>query len=306
MKGHPFLPLVLIVGVVSISTAALFIKLALADAAPVAIAAARMGIAAMVLAPLTIAIRGRRAVRIPPHCRLPILLAGLFLGAHFYFWTASLKETSVLSSVVIVTTNPIFVGIASFLFFREPLRRSLIIGILLAAAGGAVIAITDAGHSPGTVRGNLLALAGAVMASCYLLMGRRVRREVDILSYILPVYAIAAALLIGLALFLGKDVRGYRPSTYAYFVLLAIVPQLIGHSCLNWALAHASATMVAVCILGEPVGASLIALVVLKEVISGWQAAGAALILTGIFICTREPSGKTTDAVARSSSARSF
>jgi drug/metabolite transporter (DMT)-like permease len=112
---------------------------------------------------------------------------------------------------------------------------------------------------------------------------------VDVLSYILPVYGLAAALLIVLVLVMGNNFLGYRPSTYLYFVLLAVVPQLIGHSCLNWALAHSTATIVAVCILGEPIGAGAIAYIVLGEQVSTWQACGAGLILTGILFSTRDP-----------------
>jgi drug/metabolite transporter (DMT)-like permease len=288
MPQSRLLPLVLLTGVLAISTAALFIKQC-DDASPAVIAAARMGIAAFVLTPLTLAVRGRRSIRLPHGSLRPILLAGLCLGAHFFFWITSLKHTSVLSSVVIVTTNPIFVGLASYLFLKERLHGGLIAGIVLAAAGGGVISLSDAGGQTGTLYGNFMSLCGAIMASSYFLIGRKVRGQVDILSYIVPVYSVAAGVLIVLATFSGDNVLGYRPATYVYFVLLALVPQLIGHSCLNWALGHASATIVAICILGEPIGASVLAFLVLREPVSGVQLIGGGLILAGIALSLRAP-----------------
>ena len=128
------------------------------------------------------------------------------------------------------------------------------------------------------------------MMSCYLLMGRRVRGQVDVLSYVSWVYGVAAMLLIVIAALSRDDVLHYRPATYLYFILLAVVPQLIGHGCLNFALGHATATVVAICILGEPIGASIIAYAFLKESITSLQAIGGALILSGIFVSMRRKS----------------
>ena len=288
MDDRPrLMPPVLFVGVVSISTAALFIKRCNEEVAASVIAAARLGIASAILAAVSFAMRGRQAIRIPREHRRSILLAGLFLGAHFFFWITSLSHTSVLSSVVIVTTNPIFVGLASFYVLKEPLNRRLFVGIAFAALGGAFIAVSDSGQR-GSLYGNLMSLLGAIMMSCYLLVGRTVRQRVDNLSYIVPVYGVAALLLIVIASFSGQNVVHYRSGTYSYLLLLALVPQLIGHTCLNWALAHASATLIAVCILGEPIGASLMAYFFLGEKVQALQAAGGALILVGIFIATRQ------------------
>lgn len=291
VKQTPLMPVVLAVSILAISTAALFIKLC-DDAGPVVIAAARMGIAAVALFPVAGVVHGRSLVRLPPGSVGYVVLGGIFLAAHFYFWISSLKLTSVLSSVVIVTTNPIFVGIASYLLFKERAGRRLVAGIALAAVGGGLIAMADAGAAAGSLHGDVLSLCGAVMASCYLLVGRHVRRNVDTLSYILPVYAIAAAVLVAVAAVKGESAFGYRPSTYVYFLLLGLVPQVIGHSAFNWALRHLSATFIAVCILGEPVGASLFAFFVLKESVTPAQAVGSCLILTGIFLAARSQVGK--------------
>jgi drug/metabolite transporter (DMT)-like permease len=150
-----------------------------------------------------------------------------------------------------------------------------------------MIVLSDVGSASGSARGDLLSLGGAVMASCYLITGRRVRKEVDTLSYILPVYTIAAVLLLGITLAKGEAFTGYQRTTYICFVLLAAGPQLIGHSTLNWALHHLSATFVALCILGEPIGASLFAYFLLDEDVTLLQLSGGTLILIGIFLAAR-------------------
>lgn len=277
----------LVVAILSISSAAILIRMC-DDAEPVVIAAARLGIATLVLTPALL-FRKKTGPGVPRHLRKYIVLGGLFLGAHFFLWISSLRHTSVLSSVVLVTTNPIFVGIGSYLIFRERVGASLVVGILLAAAGGIIITFsgpTDAGSS---VYGNFLSVAGAMMASGYLLVGRKVRREVDLLSYLVLVYGVGAIVLFGGVILQDAPLRGLRWQTYMYFVLLAVVPQILGHGVLNYALRHVSATLIAICILGEPIGASILAYLALGEVIDRWQAIGGAVILTGIYVASRRP-----------------
>ncbi len=283
------LPLLLAVGMLSISSAAILVRYC-DDAPPVIIAASRMSIATLVLIPGLAITRGPRMLRVPRKLTGHVLLGGLLLGAHFFFWMTSLRHTSVLSSVVIVTTNPIFVGVGSWLLLRERIHRSLIVGILLAAAGGAVISIADRDAGKiGSTYGNFLALCGAMTASGYLLIGRRVRSEVDVFSYMVSVYGVAAVLLCLVGLYMGHSFSGYRWQTYVYFVVLAVAPQILGHGSLNYALKHLSATLVSVCILAEPVGASVLAYFLLGESAGAPQIIGAALILVGIFVATRAP-----------------
>lgn len=280
------LPLFLTLAVLSIATAAIFIKLS-DDAAPIVIAAARLTISAIALVPIAVVTQGTLVKPIPRRHWLRMILAGSFLAAHFFFWITSLRHTSVISSVVLVTTNPIFTGIASYFLFREPITRAMLIGIALAVAGGATIAFADAGHDSGSIYGNIMSLCGAITASSYFLVGRSVRKDVDTINYILPVYGIAAALLLGSALIQGQALMGLRTSTYVYFLLLALIPQLIGHSIFNWALKYMTATMIAVCILGEPIGATILAAGFLGESIRGGQAIGGVLILSGIYLAAR-------------------
>lgn len=276
---------VVAVGVLSISTAAPLIK-SCADAPAAVIAAARLGIASCLLLPAAGWLRGRRLAETPAATWKYLGLAGVFLAAHFLLWMTSLKHTSVVSSLVIVTTNPLFVGVASYFLFGERVRRAMLVGIALAVVGGGLIALADTKATAGTdsLYGDLLALGGAVMASCYWLAGRKVRGQVDVLTYVTGVYAVAAVILVGAALACGHGFSRYHNETYVYFILLAIVPQLLGHSAFNWAIRHISATTVAVFILGEPIGAGILAYAFLEESVQGLQVLGSGLILLGIIL----------------------
>lgn len=280
------LPGLLILAVMSIATAAIFIKLC-DDAAPIVIAAARLSISAVALIPIAIVTQGGLTRNVSRRHWGRMALAGGFLAAHFFFWITSLRHTSVVSSVVLVTTNPIFTGIASYFLFREPITRPMAVGILLAVAGGGIIAYGDAGADAGSIYGNIMSLCGAITASSYFLVGRSVRRDVDTMNYIVPVYSIAALLLLAGVLVMGERIFGFAAATYVYFALLALIPQLIGHSIFNWALKYMSATMIAVCILGEPIGATILAAGFLGETIRAGQAVGGGLILAGIFLAAR-------------------
>jgi drug/metabolite transporter (DMT)-like permease len=284
MNGNPIRVIIAVVtGIVAISTASIFIKLC--DAHPLVIASYRLGLASLILAP--IALRPRRYAKILPGRWKLLFLTGLFLALHFTFWIASLKYTSVASSVLIVNINPVFVALGSYIILKERATKWMILGILLAITGGMVIGFSDFTFSTHAGLGDLLALGGALMASGYLMAGRRLRQEMDLLSYIFPVYATASitVLLVGLAL--KVPFFGYSYRTYAFFLMLAIIPQLIGHSTFNWALKFFSASTIAVLILGEPIGSTLLAYWILGETLSSWKAVGGTCILAGIYVALR-------------------
>ncbi len=284
-----------IIGIIAISTASIFIKLC--DAHPLVIASYRLGLASLILAP--IALRHRRYGDIFRKRWKMLLLTGLFLALHFAFWIASLKYTSVASSVVIVHMHPVFVALGAYLILRERVNTLMILGILLSIMGGMILGFSDLTTSVHCAWGDLLALGGALMTSGYLMAGRRLRQDMDLLSYIFPVYAAAffVVLLIGLAL--GVPFFGYPVRTYVLFLLLAIIPQLIGHSTFNWALKFFSVSTVAVLILGEPVGSTLLAYLLLGETLTPWKITGGACILVGIYITLRANVARSEHIISR-------
>jgi len=281
---------ILITGITAISFAAIFIRFC-DDVPAIMIATYRLCIASVIL--LAIArIRGLSLKGVSRKDLYLSFLGGLFLSLHFITWITSLKYTSVASSVVLVTTNPIFVGIFSWLLFRERQNIELILGIVLCFFGSVLIALGDSGSQGFTLTqraltGDLLALAGAVMASGYLIVGSRVRERLDILTYITVVFSISALFLLVTSMALGIPFTGYRPDSYLFMALLAVIPQLIGHTSLNWALKHLKASMVAITILGEPIGATILAYLFFTESVGGLQLTGMTLIFAAIIIASR-------------------
>ncbi|HUV43932.1 MAG TPA: DMT family transporter [Dehalococcoidales bacterium] len=276
---------VLTLGVISVSFAAIFIRLA--EAPPLVIAAYRLCLASLVVAPMAW-IRSRQELRgLSRQDVLLAMLSGAFLALHFGLWIASLSYTSVASSVVLVTANPIFVAIASYLLFRERLGRQAILGIVVCLVGAILIGYGNWRLGPQPLLGGVLALLGALAVAGYLLIGRRLRQNIGILSYTALTYSSAAVLLLVAALAFGHPLFGYSPTTYLMLVLLAVVPQLIGHTSLNWSLRFVSATLVTIAVLGEPVLATALAFAMLDEVPTVTEAIGGVLILAGIFVAFR-------------------
>ncbi|MEW6279373.1 MAG: DMT family transporter [Candidatus Eremiobacterota bacterium] len=276
----------LALGVAAVSFAAVLIKLC--SLHPLTIAAWRLGLAALVFAAATAVCRSPASRERCPPMPWPwkgwAFLAGFCLAVHFASWIASLKLTSVASSVVLVTTNPIFVGLGSAWWLREQVSRRLWAGIALTVAGGLVIALGDRGApGPDPLLGDLLALLGAVAGSAYLLVGRRTREETGLLPYVTAVYSSAAAWLVGFALVAGAPLAGpFSARDLGLLALIALLPQVVGHTLINWSLRFLAAGLVAVAILGEPVGASVLAWAVLGEPVGPAQLAGGSLILLGV------------------------
>ncbi|MBI3537919.1 MAG: DMT family transporter, partial [Chloroflexi bacterium] len=229
--------LVLFLGILAVSSAAILISFARAQGIPaIVIAALRLSFASLILFPYAFARQRGEWRKLSRRDFLLALASGVLLAFHFAFWISSLDYTSVMSSVVLVSTNPFFVGLASVLFLREPLRRGTVIGILIASIGGALIGLTDLGQGgANSLQGDLLALLGAATVSGYLLIGRKLRQQLSLIAYIGLVYTTAAIVLLALAIFFGANLFGYSPWGYALILLLALGPQLIGHSSFNWA-----------------------------------------------------------------------
>lgn len=275
------LPIILAAGVVAVSLSAIFIRLA--DAPGVVVALHRMVIASLVIAPWTI--RALAATPLTKRNSGYAVLAGILLGAHFATWISSLSYTTVAASVTLVTTIPLWMALMSWLFLRIAPSFAVIVGVMIAVLGGALIGFGGEGEAAGTAPlvGNGLALAGAVFASGYLLLGRAAqRRGLSLQAYIGVAYAVAALTLAPLPLIFGFTYLGYAPEAFIWIALLALVPQLIGHTSYNYAMRHLDPTLVATLTLLEPVGATLLALALFAEVPPVLTIFGAAIVLLGV------------------------
>lgn len=223
--------------------------------------------------------------------------AGVMLALHFWAWIASLRYTTVAASVVLVDMQPIFVAILSGMLLHERATRVQWIGILISCAGAVVIGAGDA-HANGAfsrsaIFGDILALSGALFVSGYYIIGRRLRQQLDLWVYTGVVYGIAALVLIlAVAIDPRTSLRGYPSNDWLIFLALAAGPMMLGHTGVNYALRYVRAYVANLAILGEPVGATLIAWLLpqLHEVPSIATLAGAVLIGTGILIsASRRP-----------------
>ena len=274
----------MLVAVVAMSWAAPLIRLA--SAPPLAIAAWRLAFASLALAPAFAVSAARRDwAPLGAAERRIAALAGVALALHFASWITSLRLTSVAASTVLVSLSPVFAWAFSRAFLGERPAGRQRLGIALAVAGAAIIALGDArrpGHA--ALWGDLLALAGAVCGGAYFVIGRRLRADLRLVAYITPVYAVAAAVLLAWAALRGQAFVAYPARDWAIFAALAVGPMIVGHGGLNYALRYLPAYTVNVAALGEPIGASLIAwlLPAIAEPPGVLAAAGGAVALGGI------------------------
>jgi len=319
--------LVIVAGLLAISSAAILIKSAQAEHIPsLVVAAGRLGLSALLLTPF--ALGGYRFRILPPDTPRPIpsgsvdaskqviltrrdlgliLAAGLFLAVHFATWVTSLEYTSVLLSVVFVTTGPIWVAIMEVVWLRTSLPRSVVYGLALAILGGMIVGLgtvltsssaTQAAPLDQLVIGAVLSLAGAVTFAAYITIGRRLRASIPIIPYIWLIYSVAGiALLLGV-LVTRQSLVGYSSLGYLLLLGLAIFPQLIGHSSMNYAVGYLPATLVSTMAQLEPVGSAILAFVILHETPLPVQIVGSAVILIGVLVATLSPRPSSSETSA--------
>jgi drug/metabolite transporter (DMT)-like permease len=271
-------------GIIAISFGSILARLAQAPAPTVA--ALRMVFSSLILLPFVLASAGARAElsRLSRADLRLLALSGLFLALHFFLWISSLSFTGVTSSVVFVTTNPLWVALYTIIFLKKRISRAFWLGLGVSILGGAIIGGRDALAGGPRWQGDILALGGAVAIAGYFLVGSRLRGRLSLIAYIFPVYTCAAILLSIAAIASGASFVGCGWKSYCACFIMALVCQILGHSLFNWALKHFEATVVTIAVLGEPIGASILALVILRERAVPSEIIGGAAILAGIFL----------------------
>ena len=314
---HPLI--VVPFGILAVSTASIFIRFIQAESvSSLVIAALRLTLAAVILSPFALSRNRHELVSLNRKDAFLAVLSGILLAVHFATWITSLEYTSVASSVVFVSTSPLWVALIAPIAIKENVPRGVLFGMLIALVGGVIIGISDScelqintfkalGRNADLLTnskylycppynqfvggdvffGDCLALAGAISGAGYILFGRKLREKMTLLPYIFVVYGISAVVLIIVMFVSGASPYGYSPRVYYLIILLAVVPQLIGHSTINWSLRYLSAAYVSITLLGEPIGSAILAYIFLSEVPSGLMIFGAILILLGIFITSR-------------------
>lgn len=302
MRGGPYAGIAL--AVASVSWASIFITWSTSP--PITIALYRLAFATAILAVVVLARGAARKER--PFRGLPRrdlwLMAGIgaILATHFTLWIASLKVQgeSIASSVVLVTSHPLLVGLLSHFVLRERLNRWMAAGIVVGFSGVVVIAFSDYGFSGQLLYADVLAFLGGIMAGFYFLAGRRVRQRVDLLDYAVVVYGFATGVLFLYAVLLGSSLTpvGDSGTEILLFLALAIVPQIGGHTLYNWSLRYVTAPVVSLSLVGEPVGSSLLAWLLLSQQPGIGVVLGAVLALAGIYVTVLGQGARTREALA--------
>jgi drug/metabolite transporter (DMT)-like permease len=284
MRASPYAAIA--VAVVSVSFASIFITWSTSP--PITIALYRLAFATALLFPFVL-LQGAESLRALPRRDL-LLMGGIgaILATHFALWIASLKVQgeSIASSVVLVTSHPLLVGVLSHYVLKERLNRWMAVGIVAGFSGVVAIALADYGFSGSLLGADILAFLGGICAGFYFLLGRRLRQRVGLLDYAFVVYAAATGVLFLYAVLLNSSLApvGNGTTEVLLFLALAVIPQIGGHTLYNWSLRWVPAPVVSLTLVGEPIGSSLLAWAILAQVPTVGVAVGAGLALFGIYM----------------------
>lgn len=293
--GKPLVPprLVLLGAILGISLAAPLIRLSAAH--PLAIAIWRLFFSMpLVLAMVLFTGTWRQWQSLQRRDLLIALGAGVMLALHFWSWNTSVRLTTVAASVVLVNLQPVIIAILSALWLREAPTRDQKVGIAIAMVGALLVALPDfrsqgvlEGRNP--ILGDTLALLGGVTAALYYLAGRRLRQTLDLWAYVALVYGACLVALLVIAAVIRVPLGGQTPREYAIFAGLAIGPMMLGHTGFNWALRYLRAYAVNVATLGEPVGATVLAMIIpgIAEVPSVLTLFAGLVIIAGVALTLR-------------------
>ncbi|OPZ74990.1 MAG: 4-amino-4-deoxy-L-arabinose-phosphoundecaprenol flippase subunit ArnE [Firmicutes bacterium ADurb.Bin456] len=277
---NPYLGVIL--AVIAVSFSSIFTKLV--SAPPLAIAFYRLSFAVLILAPLALNAAGRAEYAgISRRDLVLAVVSGVFLALHFVVWITSLNYTSVASSTVLVTLQALFVVAGSFFFFKEKISQKGLAGIALTLTGSVLIGINDFKIGGEALWGDLLAFSGAFFVAVYFLIGRSLRTRLSLFPYVFLVYGASSIFLLLFNIATATPLHPYPRLDWVWFFLLALVPTILGHTVFNWALRYVKTAVVSVSILGEPVGATILAYFIFREIPGLLQLIGGVTIILGLY-----------------------
>jgi drug/metabolite transporter (DMT)-like permease len=274
--------IILAIGVISVSTSAIFVKF---SSAPVGVIAFyRLFFSVLLMLPVFLIKYVSELRLITKRDWLYSGVSGVFLAFHFILWFESLNHTSVASSTVLVTLQPLFAFVGTFIFFKERLSIKEILSGITAVIGSVVISWGDFKISGSALYGDILALLACALITAYLLFGQTVRKRVSLITYTFVVYSFSSITLLLYVIVNGDPLIGYNKVTWLNFFLLALIPNLFGHTFMNWSLKWLSTSTISVAILFEPIGATILAVILLSEEVIWTQIAGGIIVLAGIML----------------------
>jgi drug/metabolite transporter (DMT)-like permease len=280
--------LAIAVAMVSISFASIFIKWC--ESPPFVLASYRLLFTCLILLPFLLLRGGLAEIRSFGRGEWALIaLSGFALSFHFGLWIVSLSLTLVSTSVVLVTSHPIFVAAVSHFVMKERVKKIAAAGVVIAFSGVCIISLNDYVGGGDSLLGDLLAFLGGLCAGLYFLSGRIARQKVSLTPYVFSVYGLSGLVLFVSALIVGDELLVTDGNELSLFLLLAIVPTIFGHTMFNYALKKIPAHVVSTSVLGEPVGASLLAYLLLPGEVPGfWIVVGGALVVAGLYIVLRK------------------
>ncbi|WP_274310524.1 DMT family transporter [Solibacillus daqui] len=277
---HPYIPI--FIGVISVSLSAIFVKLANADSGVIAFY--RMLFSVLIMMPWFLMYYRHELKELSKRDWLFSSIAGIFLAFHFILWFESLNYTSVASSTVLVTMQPIFAFIGTYLFFKEKITLKTVVAGIIAVLGSVLISWGDFQVSGSALYGDILALIACALVTGYLLFGQDVRQRLSLVTYTIVVYCISTITLFFYIIVREQSFGPYPAIEWFWFILLAIIPNLLGHNLFNWSLKWVSTNVISIAILFEPVGAAILAIFIFKEYLTVTQIIGGLIVIAGIML----------------------
>jgi len=280
LKKPPLpIPILMLIGIVAISFSAIFIKW---SAAPASIQGMyRLLFTSLMMLPFARPYSGA-AFALRKKDWIMLVLSGAMLALHFLLWMGSLKYTSVASSTMIMALEPVFIMLGVYFLYKEKTAVSAILGLSIAIGGVVFIGWGDIGISADNLKGDLLSVGGTIAVAVHMLIGQKLVVRMPSYLYSLIVFLSAAGVFAIYNLIMGISFFNYPANEWGIFLLLAVVPTVFGHILFNWLLQYVSATTVSMNILGEPVGASILAYLLLGEQLTALQWAGGLLVMFGL------------------------
>jgi len=283
----------LFISILSVSAAAILIRLVSEEVPPLTIAFYRLLFTVLLLLPALLFYKKYigELLKIDKKTYFLMIGIGVILSLHFAFWITSLDYTSVASSVILVTAHPVIVAPVAYYFLKEKVSIVNILGIIISLFGVTILIFGnyDLGAlSVDSLYGNILAIFGGIFAGLYILGGRKIRKTVSVVPYAFVVYLISTIVLFLMCIFSNTSIVGIEVRDYEIFILMAFISGILGHTIYNWSLKYIKASVASVALLGEPVGSTVLAIIILSEIPSSFTFVGGTIILAGIYLTSRK------------------
>ena len=273
--------LALLIGMFAISTSAILIRYS--DSEPLVIGAYRQAFATLIFLPLILKDKAAEIRSQSYSIIFEMIFTGILLGAHFSFFITSVKETSVAASVLLATCHVVYVAILGRIFFGEILSKEAVIGTSVALAGILILFSGDLLDNPGNFMGNLFAFISGILAGLYYLSGRKLRKIISLPTYAFVVYLFSFLTMFTVVLIQNLSYSNLATSEIQLFLLMALIPTLLGHTMQNWALAYLPAYVVSISLLAEPIGSGLLAWLFFQEIPSFGVILGGLIVIAGLY-----------------------